>query len=207
MATPHPRRIGAVIIPLKGFSKAKERLTPVFDAHARSQLATLTAHMVIEAALKLPDVKRVIVVTDDEPTADWARNKGTEVLVESRGLNPSIDLAYRHIGDSVDWVMVCHADVVHPERLAAVPSPNESQVIIVRDRHREGTNVMVLPANKEFAFHYGEASAEAHREECARRGLKPIEVIDPLLGIDIDTPADLESLPDELRRRLGFARN
>lgn len=207
MTTTHPPRNGAVIIPLKGFSKAKERLAPVFDAQTRSQLAMLTAQMVIQAALRLPDVTRVIVVTDDETSADWARDKGTEVLIESRGLNPSIDLAYRHIGNSVDWVMVCHADIVHPERLAAVPSPSSSQVIIVRDRHCEGTNVMVLPANKEFEFHYGAGSAESHREECAKRGLKPIEVIDPLLGIDVDTPADLESLPDQLRQRLGLAKN
>ena len=207
MATPHPGRVGAVIIPLKGFSKAKERLAPVFDAHTRSQLAMLTAHMVIEAARKLPDSTRVVVVTDDEASAEWARNKGAETLIESRGLNPSIDLAYRHIGNSADWVMVCHSDIVHPQRLAALPSPSTSQVIIVRDRHREGTNVMVLPANKDFEFHYGVGSAEAHREECERRGLKPIEVIDPLLGIDIDTPADLASLPEQLRQRLGFAQN
>jgi len=205
MAIPHPRRTGAVIVPLKGFSRAKERLSSVFDADSRSLLAKLTAEGVIDAALKLPDVTRVVVVTDDESCAEWARSKGTEVLIETGGLNPSVAVAYRHVGNSVDWVMICHADIVHPERLAAIPSPGDAQVILVRDRHRDGTNVMVLPADEEFVFHYGAGSAEAHRQECAERGLKPIEVIDTLLGIDVDTPADLAMLPEPLKQRLGLA--
>lgn len=207
MATPQPRRTGAVIIPLKGFSKAKERLASVFDADTRSLLAMMTAEGVIDAAVKLPDVSRVVVVTDDESCAVWAGSKGTETLIERDGLNSSVALAYRHVGNSVDWIMICHGDIVHPERLAAVPSPRPDQVILVRDRHRDGTNVMVLPAGLDFDFHYGLNSAEAHREECATRGLKPIEVIDALLGIDVDTPADLVMLPALLKQRLGPINN
>jgi 2-phospho-L-lactate guanylyltransferase (CobY/MobA/RfbA family) len=167
-------------------------------------LAKLTAEGVIDAAVKLPDVTRVVVVTDDESCAEWARGKATEALIETGGLNSSVAMAYRHIGNSVDWVMICHADIVHPERLAAVPSPGAGQAVIVRDRHRDGTNVMVLPTGETFDFHYGSGSAEAHRQECERRGLKPIEVIDTLLGIDVDTPADLNMLPETLKHRLGF---
>ena len=204
MTAQRPRRTGAVIIPLKSFAKAKERLSGVFDPSTRALLAEYTAAAVIDEARVLADVSRVVVVTDDEDCAEWARQAGAEVLIETSGLNASVALAYRHIGDSVDWVMICHADIVHPERLAALPNPGEAQVVLVRDRHRDGTNVMILPANREFDFHYGAASAESHRAECDKRGLRPIEVIDTLLGIDIDTPADLQFIPDRLRRRLGF---
>lgn len=207
MATSHQRRTGAVIIPLKGFTKAKERLAPVFDAPQRSLLAQLTATAVLDVTMKLPDVTRVVVVTDDESCAAWARSKGSEALIEAGGLNPSVAAAYRNIGNSVDWVMVCHADIVHPERLAALPSPGESQAILVRDRHRDGTNVLVLPAGEQFNFQYGPGSAEAHRQECEKRGIKPLEVIDNLLGIDMDTPEDLKMLPEPLRQRLGFPNN
>lgn len=204
MTAQHPRRTGAVIIPLKGFAKAKERLSGVLDPATRALLAEYTAEAVIDEARVLADVKTVVVVTDDEACAEWARRAGAEALVETSGLNASVALAYRHLGDSVDWVMICHADIVHPERLAALPSPGESQVVLVRDRHRNGTNVMILPANREFDFHYGAASAEAHRAECISRDLRPVEVIDTLLGIDVDTPADLHLIPDRLRKRLGF---
>lgn len=207
MATQRAHRIGAVIIPLKGFTKAKERLSEVFDPPTRALLAELTAAAVINEARVLPDVTRVVVVTDDEACAKWAQHAGAETLIDANGLNSSVERAYRHVGDTVDWVMICHADIVHPERLAALPDGGESKVILVRDRHRDGTNVLILPANREFTFHYGPASAEAHREECAKRGLQPIEVIDNLLGIDVDTPADLRLLPEGLRSRLGFGGN
>lgn len=204
MASQRVRRTGAVIIPLKGFSKAKERLSAVLDPPTRALLAELTAAAVIEEARVLSDATRVIVVTDDEASAEWARRAGAEAVIETGGLNSSVTLAYRHVGDTVDWVMICHADVVHPERLAALPTPGDSQVVLVRDRHRDGTNVMVLPAGQDFDFHYGAGSAEAHRAECVERGLQPIEVIDTMLGIDVDVPADLSLLPDRLRARLGF---
>ena len=204
MAAERVRRIGAVIIPLKGFTKAKERLSPVFDPPTRALLAQYTAAAVIDEARILPDVTRVVVVTDDEACAEWARRAGAEALIDDTGLNASVTLAYRHVGDSVDWVMICHADIVHPERLAALPIPGESQVIVVRDRHRDGTNVIILPANREFEFHYGSGSAEAHLAECAKRGLQPIEVLDTMLGIDVDTPDDVQFIPDRLRTRLGF---
>ena len=204
MASPHARRTGAVVVPLKGFAKAKERLSPAIDAASRALLAQLTAEAVVRSALALPDVTKVVVVTDDESSATWARNLGAECLIETSGLNPSVELGYRHVGDSVDWVMICHADLVHPERLAALPSPGDHQAIVVRDRHREGTNVLILPAGTTFEFHYGPGSAEAHREECTKRGLRPAEVIDALLGIDVDTPADLGALPAHLRERIGL---
>jgi 2-phospho-L-lactate guanylyltransferase len=207
MASQRARRTGAVIIPLKGFAKAKERLSAVLDPATRALLAELTAAAVIEEARVLPDVSRVIVVTDDEAGAEWARRAGAEALIETGGLNASVTLAYRHVGDTVDWVMICHADVVHPERLAALPTPGDSQVVLVRDRLRDGTNVMVLPAGREFDFHYGAGSAEAHRRECEERGLRPVEVIDTLLGIDVDVPDDLQFIPDRLRTRLGFSTN
>ncbi|MFM8868190.1 MAG: 2-phospho-L-lactate guanylyltransferase [Ilumatobacteraceae bacterium] len=207
MASQRDRRTGAVIIPLKGFAKAKERLSAVLDPATRALLAELTAAAVIEEARVLPDVSRVIVVTDDEAGAEWARRAGAEALIENGGLNASVTLAYRHVGDTVDWVMICHADVVHPERLAALPTPGDSQVVLVRDRHRDGTNVMVLPAGREFDVHYGAGSAEAHRRECDERGLRPVEVIDTLLGIDVDVPDDLQLVPDRLRTRLGFSTN
>ena len=204
MAGAPTARVGAVVIPVKSFSKAKERLAAVLDPAVRETLARLTAERVIRAALDLPDAERVLVVADDENVAQWARSLGAESIVESTGLNPSVHAAYSAIGVSVDWVMVCHGDIVHAKRLAALPTPGDAQAIIVRDRHRTGTNVLVIPAGVQFNFQYGPASAELHRAECEKRGLRPIEVLDDLLAVDIDTPDDLRLIPDWLRAELGL---
>lgn len=198
------QRIGAVIIPLKSFGKAKERLASVLSPARRERLARHTAESVVRAALALPDVHRVLVVADDQDGVDWAVSMGAESMLNDEGLNPSVDAAYRRIADEVSWVMIAHADLVHPERLASLPSPGPDQVIIVRDRHRTGTNVMTLPAGRAFNFHYGTDSAECHRQECAERNLRPVEVLDDRLAMDIDTPEDLLQLPAATRASLGL---
>jgi 2-phospho-L-lactate guanylyltransferase len=202
MAEAASTRVGAVVVPVKNFAKAKERLAAVLTPDAREALARLTAERVIRAALALPHVRRVLVVADDENVARWARSLGAEAIVETTGLNPSVEAAYLTIRDSVDWVMFCHGDIVHAERLAALPTPGTSQAIIVRDRHRTGTNVLVIPAGIPFDFQYGPGSGDLHRSQCESRGLRPIEVLDDLLAIDIDTPDDLRLIPDWLRAGL-----
>lgn len=197
---------GAVVVPVKSFARAKERLAAVLSPDARELLARLTAERVILAALDLPHVQQVLVVADDDRGAHWARTLGAEAIIETTGLNPSITAAYATIGTTVDWVMVCHGDIVHAERLAALPTPRTNQAIIVRDRHRMGTNVLVIPAGIPFDFHYGPESGSLHRLECEKRGLRPIEVLDDLLAVDIDTPEDLQLIPAWLRAELNLGK-
>lgn len=206
MADAPTPRVGAVVVPVKSFTKAKERLAAVLTPGAREVLARSTAERVIRAALDLPHVQRVLVVADDDNGAHWARSRGAEAIVESTGLNPSITAAYEAIGTTVDWVMVCHGDIVHAERLAALPTPGQAQAIIVRDRHRLGTNVLVIPAGIPFEFQYGSASGDLHHTECEKRSLRPIEVVDDLLAIDIDTPEDLRLIPDWLHTELTLGK-
>jgi len=197
-------RVGAVVVPLKSFARAKERLAAVLSPADRDTLARLTAEQVIRAALRLPNVQSVYVAADDQQGADWADGFGAHAIVETGGLNPSVQAAYRKIGTSVDWVMVCHADLVHADRLASLPTPGDSEAIIVRDRHQTGTNVLIIPAGSEFTFRYGAGSADRHHAECLTRGLRPVEVLDAMLGVDIDTPEDLAFVPDWLRPALGL---
>jgi 2-phospho-L-lactate guanylyltransferase len=68
-------------------------------------------------------------------------------------------------------------------------------VTIVPDRHRTGTNVLVLPASIDFRFSYGVDSFQRHVTEAVRhrRGLRVVHDAD--LAWDIDDPSDLD-LPE-----------
>ena len=64
-------------------------------------------------------------------------------------------------------------------------------VTLVPDRRDDGTNVICVPADAGFAFAYGPGSFHRHGAEAIRRGL-PLRVVrEPLLGHDVDVPADL----------------
>jgi 2-phospho-L-lactate guanylyltransferase len=64
-------------------------------------------------------------------------------------------------------------------------------ITLVPDRHGDGTNVVALPTASRFRLSYGPGSFHRHLDAAMDGGF-PVEVRrDPLLGLDIDTPADL----------------
>ena len=76
-------------------------------------------------------------------------------------------------------------------------------MVVVPDRHGDGTNVLLVPTGAGFEFAYGPGSFAAHLAEAERLGL-PVEVVhDDDLAWDIDTPEDLTVLDglDRLRGR------
>jgi 2-phospho-L-lactate guanylyltransferase len=185
---------GAVVLPIKGFSDAKARLGSVLSQENRASLAEFTASGLLEAAIDVD----TFVVCDNDDIAQWARQRGALVVRQNApGLNAAVacgvDAAqYKH-----DWVLIAHSDLPFAAQLLSVVDSElaTTAVTIVPDRHEDGTNVLVIPANCGFTFHYGPGSFAAHQAEAARLGL-PVRIVrDEQLALDIDTPDDLAQLP------------
>jgi 2-phospho-L-lactate guanylyltransferase len=181
-----------VLIPVKAFSEAKARLAAVLPADARADLARELADRVVDAAAPLP----VAVVCDDEAVATWARTRGAEVVWRpGRGLNGAVEDGVTHLGRAgVERVVVSHADL--PLVTSFLEVLADPTVVLVPDRHEDGTNVAVVPAASGFRFRYGPGSFARHRAEAARLDLGPVIVRSPRLSWDIDTAADLD-LPSD----------
>lgn len=177
----------AVLVPVKGFAAAKQRLAGVLSAADRAALVRHMAERVIAAAAPLP----VHVVCDDEAVATWAEGAGTQVLWRpGHGLNGAVadgvaSLAKLGITD----VLVAHADLPLAHDLATVIRPG--LITLIPDRHDDGTNVIALPARLAFRFRYGPGSFRHHLTEARRHGLGVRVWRDPDLGLDVDLPADL----------------
>lgn len=181
----------AVLVPVKAFSRAKERLAEVLDPAARDELAREMAATVLRAAGDLPTA----VVCDDEEVRDWAAALGAEVVwTPGLGLNGAVEAGVAHLARAgVGQVVVAHADLPLATDLAWVG--RFGGVTLVPDRHGDGTNVASVPASAGFRFAYGGGSFTRHRSEAARLGLRLRIVPDEALGWDVDVPADLR-LPD-----------
>jgi 2-phospho-L-lactate guanylyltransferase len=177
----------AVLVPVKAFADAKLRLAPALPAPERSRLAREMAAHVLAAAGPLP----VAVVCDDPAVADWARGQGALVVWEpGRGLNGAVQAGVERLADAgARQVVVAHADLPLAGPLAwASRFPG---VTLVPDRRDDGTNVACVPADANFTFSYGPGSFQRHGAETLRLGL-PLRVVrEPLLGHDVDVPADL----------------
>lgn len=177
----------AVVIPVKAFHAAKLRLAPALDPDARAALARSMAQHVVAAAGDLA----VSVVCDDRDVAAWAADHGVAVVwAPGRGLDGAVsDGVAAAARGGAERVLVAHADL--PLAAGLDRLVDGDGVVIVPDRHDDGTNVIVVPAGAGFRFAYGPRSAARHGAEATRLGL-PLRVVRDLrLGWDVDRPADL----------------
>ncbi len=185
----------AVVIPIKAFEQAKDRLSGVLSTDQRVLLARTTALGVLQSVRGAS----VFVVCDNPEVSQWATSHGATVVSQSSaGLNAAVQegiIAAREY----ERVMIVHSDLPLPSRLRELlgSSVTSDTVTIVPDRHRDGTNVLIIPSSAGFKCHYGAKSFTAHMAEATKLGLPLQVVFDNELALDIDTPDDLAALPTQ----------
>jgi 2-phospho-L-lactate guanylyltransferase len=177
----------AVLVPVKAFAQAKERLAPALPPDERAALARAMAEHVLEVCEPLPTA----VVCDDDDVAAWARRHGARVLwAPGRGLNGAVQEGVARLGAAgARRVIVAHGDL--PLAGAVDWVARFTGVTLVPDRRDDGTNVACVPTDAPFDFAYGPGSFLQHSVEARRRGLALRVVREPRLGYDVDWPADL----------------
>jgi 2-phospho-L-lactate guanylyltransferase len=181
-----------VLVPVKAFADAKQRLGEVLPAADRERLARAMATRVVASAAPLG----VWVVTDDDDVAAWAVEQGATPLRQQRaGLNAAVTDAVAVLAAAgVECVIVAHGDLPFATDLAALAEGDG--VTVVPDRHDDGSNVLVVPTGVGFRFAYGPGSFARHLLEAERLGLAVRVVRDAGLGWDVDRPDDLVALEE-----------
>lgn len=183
----------AVVVPLRSFSRAKERLADLVDDHHRVELVRAMAERVIKAA----HPTAVFVVTDDPEVTVWAREQGASVVPDP---GQGLDGAARAGVDAASKAGHRRAALVHgdlPLATDLTPVLGGDGVRLVPDRRGDGTNVVAVPTDSHFAFAYGPGSFERHRQEAERCGLAVEVIVDPSLAFDLDVPHDVHVLRRE----------
>ncbi len=175
----------AILVTLKDFAIAKSRLRDggVDDV---TDLARAIAREVLRAARPRP----LFVACESRQVADFARRHGAQALTShARDLNEAVTHAYQHLGSNFARVLIAHGDLRTPAGLGA-HVPREG-VTVFTDDQGTGTNVLSLPTNLDFTFHFGPDSAQAHQREAVRLGLDArMELMSPW-RFDVDEPSDL----------------
>lgn len=179
-----------VLVPVKAFATAKVRLAAALGADDRAALARAMATAVLLAARPLPTA----VVCDDVAVAEWARSQGALVVWEpGRGLNGAVAAGVERLREAgVRRVIVAHGDLPRAGDLARLGVGNG--ITLVPDRHRNGTNVVVVPSDAGFQFSYGPGSFARHLAEAERLAVGVTVIEDPRLAFDVDSPDDLDML-------------
>jgi 2-phospho-L-lactate guanylyltransferase len=195
------------VLPVKSFSRAKQRLGEAVGGGEREELAAAMVGDVLAALAAVREIDEVLVVTA-EPLV--ARAAGDAVVIEDPEEAGQSAAAARGIDAALvrgaERVLLVPGDcpALDPHELTELLT-GPGEVVIVPDRHGTGTNALLLqpPAVMPPSFGAGSCARHAALARAAGATVKVREL--PSLSLDVDTPDDLAALRAALEARGNVA--
>lgn len=189
-----------VIVLIKDFNSAKQRLQPALDPKERRALARRNAQLAVRAAAA---GDHILVVAGSEEVAALARGWGAEVLAEPRQEGQNVAAA-RGIAKAVDGgaeaVLLLSSDLplvtVDAVRdvLEAAARMTAPVAVAVPAVGRGGTNALYLRPPHAIALHFGSDSLAKFQHEAESRGVDFAVHHSDAMALDLDEPGDLARL-------------
>jgi 2-phospho-L-lactate guanylyltransferase len=189
-----------VVVLVKDFDSAKQRLGPALDPPQRRALARRNASRAIRAAGAAEH--RLVVAGSDEAAA-LAAELGAEVLVEPRqeGQNVAAQRGLaRATENGADAVLLLSSDLPLVTKKSVRDLLREASrlappvAVAVPATGRGGTNALYLHPPRAIGLHFGADSLAAFRREAQGLGVRFEIHISPEMALDLDEPADLARL-------------
>lgn len=191
------------VLPIKDLASANQRLADVlsplerrgfFRAMVEDVLATLSAVAALDG---------IVVVSRDPEAASLAQSYRARLMEEdeNRGQTAAIAAAAATLAaEGVDSLITVPGDVplatpTEIDRVLALHGAAPSMTIVPA-RDERGSNCVACSPPDAIPFRFGHDSFFLHLEAARRRGISPRVLDLPGLGLDIDTPADLEFFLD-----------
>lgn len=195
------------VIPIKQLGNAKQRLASVLSADERNNFFRMMVEDVLTAVEACTLVDEILVVTDDSVVAGIAHQYGARILGEPGipGLIPAVTQAGKHLAENgVNIMIFLPGDVplVTPDELEVVLDgfgrSDEPEFLIVPASDLGGSNCIACSPPDCMLYEFGEDSFRRHLAVARKLGIEPIVVKLPGLGLDVDTPEDLQELASRL---------
>ncbi len=193
-------------LPLRGLADGKSRLRGLLPDDFRRALILALLERVARATVASNVIAATVVVSPDPAILMWAEQLqlGLIPLRQTNiGLNAGLAQAARWAKQraGASALLALHADLPLittqsvRDLVAALPAAGDVPVVVVAgDRHRHGTNALLLRPPDAIPFRFGERSYGRHQAAGDRRGLAVIPYHDRSLAFDLDTPDDLAAL-------------
>jgi 2-phospho-L-lactate/phosphoenolpyruvate guanylyltransferase len=186
-----------VVVLIKDFDSAKQRLMPALDAPSRRVLARANAERAILAS-GAGDHR--VVVAGSEEVAALAREMGVQAVVEPRQEGQNVAAA-RGIAFAVEAgaeaVLLLSSDLplvtktAVSEVLATGAHMEAPVAVAVPAIGRGGTNALYLRPPDAVTLHFGSESLAKFRHEAEERGVNFSVHHSDAMALDLDEPADL----------------
>ena len=188
------------VIPVKNLGNAKQRLAGVLGQPERTALFRAMLEDVLEALSRVTSLAGIVLVTRDETAMALAKVYGAQCLIEpeNRGHTAAVELA---AGTLARWgvgsLLQLPGDIprVTSHEIEAVIAAHAAApaVTIAPSRDYRGSNAVLCSPPDVFPFRFGDDSFHPHLAAARAIGIEPTVIERAGIGLDIDTPDDLEA--------------
>ena len=187
------------IVPVKPLRRGKSRLSGALSEDERVNLNRFLLEHTLKTLIELEEVDQVLVVSRDSSVLAIARDMGARTVQEDGA--PALNTALKRATVIAQvyasrGVLVVPADLPLLSREAILTlldrAINPPVIVIAPDRHKKGTNALLLSPANIIEYDFGPDSFKRHCERAEKSGAR-LEIVDlPSLGLDLDLPEDLE---------------
>jgi 2-phospho-L-lactate/phosphoenolpyruvate guanylyltransferase len=193
-----------VLLPVKDFRTAKQRLASALDPATRANLARAMLADVLHAVAGSSVVQRVVVFTANPDAAHMAGELGFEVITEQsvKGHSAAVNLMVEQLSTNATQILSIAGDLpkLCPGEIDFVMNNAVEPISVLPSRDGTGTNgiLFLLPAR--IQMEYGEGSFSRHMSKAAAAGHRAQALNIPGFAFDIDTPEDLQAFLNNPRQ-------
>jgi 2-phospho-L-lactate/phosphoenolpyruvate guanylyltransferase len=193
-----------VLLPVKAFAEAKQRLVPVLDAATRSGLARAMCTDVLQALARTRAAERVIIFSAADEVIQMARPFGFDVVLEKsvNGHSAAVNQMVTELLRSSVRILSIAIDLPRllPSEIDFALDAASEPVTLIPSRDWTGTNGVVFISPAHIAMEYGEGSFRRHLSKAAAAGHRADVMNLPGIAFDIDTPEDLDLFMNDPRK-------
>jgi 2-phospho-L-lactate guanylyltransferase len=186
------------VVPVKELTDAKQRLSSRLSLEERRALATIMLEDVLDAVSAVEALAGILVVTIDPVAASLASRYGARVATEGarEGHTGAVSAAGRLlVREGRAGMMTLPGDIPlisSTEIAATLAAHRPAPAFTIVPAHDElGSNTIILSPPDAVPLRFGENSFYPHLEAARARGIEPLIVRQPGIGMDIDHPVDL----------------
>jgi len=201
----------AALLPVKEFSRSKDRLSGYLSPAERVQLTRTMFEdvwdVLREATTRRDGLERLLVVTAEPYVLARCQRDGVPCLEEKES-----DTHSESVRRATKWAMglgvstllsvpIDSPGMTATEILALARFGREHSVVLVPSVDGSGTNALVRTPPDAIEPCFGPGSCRLHIEAAEKKGLDWLVVRPPGLLTDIDTPEDVEEFLLTMRTR------
>jgi len=193
-----------VLLPIKDFKNAKQRLVPALDDATRAGLARAMLTDVLNVLARARVPQRVVIFTACDEVVRMTSRFDFEVVHEKRvdGHSAAVNQMVGILSDTCSRILSIAGDLPRlvPSEVDFALEAASEPITLIPSRDWTGTNGVVFMPPARINMEYGDGSFRRHLSKAAAAGIRS-DVMDlPGIAFDIDTPADLQAFLDDPRK-------